>query len=210
MELQPIILVGPGGHAESCIDVIEQEGRYNVVGLVGLQSEVGSSILGYPVIGTDEDLPRLVSQVKNFLVTVGHIKTPALRIQLFETLLALGGELPTIVSPHAYVSRHALVGIGSIVMHGAVVNSGATVGRNCIINSLALVEHGVKVDDHCHVSTSAAVNSGVRIGRGTFIGSGSSIRQCLSIGVNCLIGLGQAVVADCPDGTQLPPRKETK
>jgi sugar O-acyltransferase (sialic acid O-acetyltransferase NeuD family) len=206
---EAILLVGAGGHARACIDVIEQEGRFTVAGLVGLPNEVGSQILGYPVLGTDADLPALLGDYAHALVTVGQIKTPQPRIRLFDLLEQIGCSLPTVVSPHAYISPHASLGSGTIVMHGAVVNAGAVVGCNCIINSQSLVEHDVVIADHCHIATAAAINSGVRIGAGTFIGSNTSVRQCITIGEQCLIGMGQRVLADCTAGARLPSSKES-
>jgi sugar O-acyltransferase (sialic acid O-acetyltransferase NeuD family) len=208
MSKLPILLAGAGGHARACIDVIEQEGRFAVMGLTGLAEEVGTSMLGYPVLGTDADLPALLRDYRHALVTVGHIKTPKIRMELFGLLERGGFTMPTIVSPYAYVSPHAQLGAGTIVMHGAVVNAAASVGRNCILNSQSLVEHDVVIADHCHVSTAAVINSGVRIGMGTFIGSNASVRQCLSIGEHCLIGMGQRVLADCADSTRIPSPKE--
>jgi sugar O-acyltransferase (sialic acid O-acetyltransferase NeuD family) len=204
MSGERILLLGAGGHAMACIDVIELEGRFVVAGLVGAAHEVGSQVLGYSVAGTDDDLPRLLAEFPNVLIAVGQIKSPDLRMRLFERVHELGGRLATIVSPLAHVSRHATVGAGTIVMHGAVVNAGASVGRNCIVNTMALIEHGARVADHCHVATNAAVNSEVRVGSGTFIGSGSSVRQRVTIGERCVVGLGQRVIADCADGTWLP------
>lgn len=208
MTQEPLLLVGAGGHARACIDVVEQAGRFRVVGLIGLADEVGTTVLGYPVLGTDEELPGLLLLCPNALITVGQIKTPEARIELFGRLHALGYTFHTIISPRAYVSRHATLGVGTIVMHGAVVNAAASVGRNCILNSLSLTEHDAVIGDHCHVATAAAVNSGVHIGEGTFIGSKSIIRQGLSIGERCVIGMGQLVLKDCPSGTQLPPIKK--
>lgn len=207
MSNAPILLVGAGGHARACIDVIEQEGRFTVAGLVGLPHEVGTRVLDYPVLGADEDLPTLLGAHAHALVTVGQIKTPELRMRLFDVVDQSSCTLPVIVSPHAYVSPHAALGAGSIVLHGAVVNAGAVVGRNCIINSQSLIEHDVVIADHCHVATAAAINSGVRIGAGTFIGSGSSVRQCINIGERCVIGMGQRILADCEAGTHLPSPK---
>ena len=203
-----ILLVGAGGHARACIDVIEQEGRFAVGGLLGIPDEVGTTVLGYPVIGSDADAPRFGGEYDYALVTIGQIKSPSVRVRFFAWLESLGFELPTVISPHAYVSRHARVGAGTIVMHGAIVNAGAVVGRNCILNSQSLVEHDVVVGDHCHVSTGAAINSGVHIGDGTFIGSGSIVRQDLTIGDQCLVGMGQRVLANCVPGSQLPARKD--
>lgn len=199
--------MGAGGHARACIDVIEQEGRFAIAGLVGLPSEVGARLLGYSVVGTEQDLPALLADHSHALVTVGQIKSPELRMRVFGLLVASGSVLPVIVSPRAYVSPHAAVGAGSIVMHGAVINAGAVVGRNCIINSQALVEHDVVIADHCHISTGAALNGGVCIGTGTFVGSSASVRQHITIGERCVIGMGQRVLADCESGTCMPPPK---
>lgn len=205
----PLLLVGAGGHARACIDVIELEGKYSVQGLIGLPEEVGSRVLDVPVLGTDPELPALARRFGAALVTVGQIKSPELRMRLFAQLQELGCESPCIVSPLAHVSRHARLGAGTIVMHGAVVNAAATVGRNCIINTQALVEHDAQVGDHCHIATTAALNSGVQVGAGTFVGSGTTVRQMIRIGQRCVIGMGQRVVRDCLDGAWLPARKES-
>jgi len=204
---EPILLVGAGGHARACIDVIECEGRYIVGGLIGMAHEVGTRMLGYPVIGTDADLPTLVADFPNALVTVGQIKAPEPRIRLFGLMERSGYAMPVIVSPRAHVSRHATVGMGTIVMHGAIVNAGVVVGRNCIVNSQSLLEHDVVIADHCHIATAAAINSGVRIGSATFVGSNTSIRQLVTIGANCVIGMGQRIIVDCEPGTRMPPLK---
>lgn len=203
----PILLLGAGGHARACIDVIEQEGKYSVAGLVGVAAEVGAKVFGYPVLGVDADLPDLLCAYAHAAVAVGQIKTPEERIRLFTFIEHSGCASPVIVSPRAYVSQHASLGAGTIVMHGAVVNAGAVVGRNCIINSQSLVEHDVVISDHCHIATAAVVNSGVRIGLGTFLGSGASVRQCVNLGERCLIGMGQRVLKDCAAGTSMPELK---
>lgn len=198
-----VLLIGAGGHARACIDVIEQEGTFTIAGLVGLVTEIGTRVLGYPVLGSDAELTELLREHCHALVTVGQIKTPDLRIRLFELVERSGCSSPVVVSPRAYVSSHAAIGAGSIVMHGAVVNAGAVVGRNCIINSQSLVEHDVVVQDHCHIATAAAINSGVRIGAGTFVGSNSSVRQSVTIGARSVVGMGARVLADCEAGTRV-------
>lgn len=203
----PLLLVGAGGHARACIDVIERQAHFRIVGAVGRPEDVGTDVLGYRVLGTDVDLPSLIAEWRHVLVTIGHIKTPYPRVRLFELLEQGGAAFATVISPLAYVSPHARIGAGTIVMHGAIVNAGAVIGRNCIVNSNALVEHDVEIGDHCHVSTAAAVNGGVRVGSCTFIGSSASVKQCLTIGEGSLIGMGQRVLADCGPGTRMPPAK---
>ncbi|SNZ20123.1 acetyltransferase [Cohaesibacter gelatinilyticus] len=199
-----IVLLGAGGHARVCIDVIEQHGGYEILGLVDLPSEVGKTLLGYPILGSDDDLPAILAKVDFGVVTIGQIKNAEPRQRLYAQLCAYGTAAPAIVSPKAFVSPHASIGMGTMVVHGAVVNAGATVGENCIVNTLSLVEHDVSVGNNCHVSTGCRINSGVLVGDGTFVGSGSVVRQGLSIGKNCVIGMATAVLKDCPDGTVSP------
>ena len=204
MSQDAILLLGAGGHARSCIDVLELHGGFRIGGLLGLPAEVGGSVLGYPVLGTDAELARLRRDHAHVLITIGQIKTPEPRMRLYALAQSHRCTLPVIVSPRAHVSRHALLGAGTIVMHEAIVNAGARVGRNCILNSLSLVEHDAVLDDHCHVATAAVVNSGVHVGAGTFIGSNSCVRQGTRIGERCVIGMGQRVLKDCVAGTHLP------
>lgn len=191
MNLPKIILVGAGGHCRACMDVIEAEGKFVIAGVVD-RPVAGSaeSVMGYPVLGSDDDLGKLRERYTYALVTVGQIKTPAVRIRLFEQLQSLGYELPTICSPRAWTSKHARVGAGTIVMHDVLINVGATIGANCIINSKALVEHDVSVGSHCHISTGAILNGGVRVGAGTFFGSNAVSLQGAVIPAGSIVPAG--------------------
>ena len=189
-----MILLGAGGHAKSCVDVIELEDVYKIIGLVGLPTEVGQVYLGYTVIADDAAIGRLARLHPNALVSVGQISSPDLRIRLFTTACAAGFRFPVIVSPRAHVSRHVSIGAGTIVMHGAVVNAGAVIGENCIVNTRAIVEHDAVIGDHCHISTGAIVNGGVQVGPGCFVGSGAVIREGLCVPGGSFIKMGSLVV----------------
>jgi sugar O-acyltransferase (sialic acid O-acetyltransferase NeuD family) len=193
MSKPSLILIGAGGHARACIDVIEHLDTFEIAGLIGANEELQHECMGYRVIATDSDLPKLAEQYQYSLITVGQIKSDLVRQRLYEQALALGFKFPTIISSTAHVSRHAVVGDATIVMHGAIVNAGAKVGNNCIINTNALIEHDATVADHCHISTGAIVNGAANIGFGSFVGSGSIIKQGITLGSNCVVGMGIAV-----------------
>ena len=190
-----LILIGAGGHARSCIDVIEEQGVFQIAGLVGLPDQEKSKYIdyGYSVIGADTDLPELAKKYEYALITVGQIQSADSRIRLYQKINSLSFRLPMIVSPMAHISSHAKIGAGSIVMHGAIVNAGASVGNNCIINSRALIEHDAEVGDHCHISTGAILNGNAKVGGRSFVGSNSVIRQDVVIGEGSLIGMGLVV-----------------
>ncbi|WP_044409898.1 NeuD/PglB/VioB family sugar acetyltransferase [Thiomicrospira microaerophila] len=172
-----ILLIGAGGHCKACIDVIEQSGQWQIAGIVDRKGSGVEDVLGYPVIGCDEDLPRLRQEFDYAFVTVGQLGSVELKIKLFNHLKALGFKQPGLVSPLAYVSKHAQIGEGTIVMHYAMLNASARVASNCIINSHALIEHDALIEDHCHVSTGAKINGGAQLGQACFVGSGAILKQ---------------------------------
>ena len=176
-----ILLIGGGGHCKSVIDVIEQEDKYSITGIVDKKELIGQEVLGYKVIGSDDNLLELFNECKNALVTVGQIRSNVVRVKLFTTLKEIGYTLPTIVSPLAYVSKHSKVDEGTVVLHQAVVNVDARVGKNCIINSKALVEHDAIIEDNCHISTAAIINGGVRVKENSFVGSNATSKEYIEI-----------------------------
>lgn len=203
MSKRNLILIGAGGHAKACIDIIEQDPRFRIAGLIGMSGELNSDRLGYNVIATDGELQELASEFQYAFIALGQIRSPDNRIRLYEHIVHLGFLVPSIVAPSAQVSRHSTIGAGSIVMHGAIVNAGARVGNNVIINTHALVEHDSTVGDHCHISTGAILNGDVVVGEGSFVGSGSVLKEGISIGKRTIVGMGQYVKHDQADHSRV-------
>lgn len=193
MTKQNIILIGAGGHAVSCIDVIEQENKYNIHGLVGLKDEVGKKISGYDVIATQDELVNLSKNFRYAFIAVGQIKSVKLRIDLYESVLNTGFKIPSIISPQSFISRTVQVGEGTIIMNGVILNSGVRIGNNCIINSKALIEHGTQVADHCHISTGAILNGDCVVESKSFVGSGAIVKHGITIKTSSFVNMGQIV-----------------
>jgi sugar O-acyltransferase (sialic acid O-acetyltransferase NeuD family) len=191
--MQDILLIGGGGHCRSVIDVIELTGKYRIYGIVDVKEKVGQKVLGYKIIGTDEDLPKYRNDVELAFITVGFINSVDLRIKIYSKLKQLNFKLPVIISPLAYVSKHSFIEEGTIVMHYAVINAGAKIGKNCIINTKALIEHDAIIEDFCHISTGAIVNGGAIVGKYSFVGSNATIKQYIKIPENSFIKAGTVV-----------------
>lgn len=186
-----IILVGGGGHCKSVIDVAESAG-YNIIGVLDMPEEVGRSVLDYKVIGTDDDIPQYVDKAE-FIITVGFIKNPAIRVRIYNKVKEAGGKLATIVASTAHVSRYATLGEGTVVMHQAVVNAGAQVGANCIINTFCNIEHDAVIGAQCHISTGTMVNGDCMVGERVFIGSQSVLANGITVGEDIIVGAGSVV-----------------
>lgn len=191
MNQKPLILIGGGGHCKSVIDVAESAG-YTILGILDKPELVGNKVLGYEIIGTDDDIPQYVDKAE-FLITVGQIKSPAIRQKLALLVMRAGGKFATVIANDAYVSKYAKIGTGTVVMHKAVLNADACIGEHCIINTMANIEHEVQIGGFCHVSTGVMVNGNCVIGDEVFIGSGSVLYNGISVIDNAIIPAGSVV-----------------
>lgn len=178
---EKIILIGGGGHCKSVIDVIEQENRFEIAGIVEKFSGESQSVLSYPIIGVDDELESLRKLYRYACITVGHIKSNDVRVRLFHRLLELDFTLPVIVSPRAYISKYSSVADGTVVMHDVCINADVQIGKNCIVNSKALIEHDSVVEDQCHISTGVILNGDTHVLKNSFIGSGSVVKECSQV-----------------------------
>lgn len=193
MDLDPILLIGAGGHCKSCIELIESESKFKITGIVDKEGSKITSVLTYRVLGNDKDFPILSRNSPNAFLAVGQIKSPTLRIRLYNEFRDQGAFFPVVSSPNAVISVHSSIGEGTAVFHNAVVNASAQVGKNCILNNNCLIEHDVNVGSYCHVSTGAIVNGGVTIEDSCFIGSGSILHEGIIIGKGSVISAGQVI-----------------
>ena len=202
MSLKKIVLIGAGGHAKACIEIIKSAGEFSIAQVIGKSSEIGSNVLGHVIKHTDADLALLREDYEYALIGIGQMHSPEPRREIHSNLLNLGYQMPTIISKHAIVSSKAKIGTGSIVMNGAILNSDCTVGTNVIINSSALLEHDVFVGDDCHISTRVTINGNSRIGQGTFLGSGTVIRNGIEIGENSFVDMGSVITESLPPNSR--------
>lgn len=191
MNQRNLILIGGGGHCKSVIDVAESAG-YNIIGILDIPENIGKSVLDYKVIGTDDDILQFADKAE-FIITVGFIKSPAIRMRIFDKVKEAGGKLATIIASTAHVSRYASLGEGTVVMHQTVVNAGARIGENCIINTFCNIEHDALIGDQCHISTGAMINGDCKVGKLCFIGSQSVLANGISICDDVIVGAGSLV-----------------
>ena len=186
-----LIFVGGGGHCKSVIEAAESAG-YSILGVLDMPDEVGKEILSTKVIGTDDDIPAYVDKAE-FVITVGFIKNPVIRIKLYNRIKEAGGKLATLIASTAHVSKYATLGEGTVVLHHAFVNADAKVGCNVILNNFVNIEHDAVIGDQCHISTGAMINGECKVGERCFIGSQSVLANCITIGDDIIVGAGSVV-----------------
>ena len=194
MSKRDLLLFGAGGHSKSIIDIIESKNQWKIFGLVGDIFQVKNHILGYEIIGTDEDIARIREKISVAVIAIGKIGNCDKRRNLINKLEMLDFEFPLVSSSSSIVSKHASIGEGSTVGHGAIINAAADIGKHCILNTRCLIEHDTKIGDNCHISTGAILNGGVEIGYDCFIGSNAIIREGLKLPPKTVISAGKTIM----------------
>ncbi len=192
-------MIGGGGHCKSAIDVIERTGLYTIAGILDRKEKVGQTVLGFPIIATDDDLDTMKKKCDCFAITVGQVKNPAARMNIYKRLGEVNATIPSIISPLAHVSAFATIGDSNIIFHHAFINAAAVIGNNCIINTGAIIEHDAVVGNHCHISTAAVLNGNVVVMDESFVGSNATVLQGITIGHRSIVGGGSVVLENVAD-----------
>ena len=184
---EKLLIIGAGGHARSCADVIEADGKFEIVGFIEDNTKQ-TNFLGYPILGCIDDLPNLFKKYRFAFCGIGQIENANFRVSLYECLKSIGFALPTIISPLAYIAKSAQIdNEATIIMHHALVNANTKVGKACIINSKALIEHDAIIEDFCHISTAACINGGCKVGQRSFVASNTALKHAQIVPSDSLV-----------------------
>lgn len=197
-----LLLIGGGGHCLSVIESIEHSGKYKIIGVSDLPEKIGQLVGDYRINFSDDKIPLEIANLY-YLVTVGQIKSSAIRNRIFNKLTQNNVKIATVIDPSAIVSLKAEIGAGTVILRNSFVNSGAIIGVNCIINTGAIIEHDSHVGHNVHVSTGAIINGNCVINDDCFIGSGAIISNGITIGAGSIIGAGAVVLKNAEGGTWL-------
>lgn len=195
MSSGPVVVIGAGGHAKVVIELIREAGDHEVCGLLDADPSP-RQVLGVPVIGDDDVLPRLRSEgIAHAFVALGDNR---LRVEIGRKAEAMGFSLVNAISRAAVLSPSVRLGAGVAVMAGAVVNAETCIEDMVVVNTNAGVDHDCLLGEGAHVGPGSALAGGVQIGRLAFLGVGTRTIPGVSIGEGAVIGAGACVVSDIP------------
>lgn len=192
-ENKEIYVLGIGHNSIVYIDMLEQIG-YTIKGLYHYNSErTGEFYYGYQILGSFDDLYSIGDfSGMNFALSMGDNR---IRMSVFENLISMGGNVPTLIHPKADVSKYAQLGEGVVIHSNAVVHPGVILGNNTVISCNSTLIHQSKLGNHCYVAGNALVGAYVQIGNQVFIGLSAVIisDKVKLIGDDAVIGAGAVV-----------------
>lgn len=187
-----IFVFGCGGHAKSCIEVINSTKLYDIASIVYNEKPPKINFFSKYKLVKENNLKQKYQNV-NAIVGVGQIKDNSSRKKIFNLCVKKKFKLDSICSSNSTISVSSKIGLGTIVMHFVMIGPDSKIGSNCIINSGSIIEHDVSIGNHCHISTGCILNGGVKIGNDSFIGSGTVIKEGVVVKPGSIIPMGSTV-----------------
>lgn len=162
---EKLLLVGAGGFGRV---VLEHAIQSYDCAFVDDGPSQGTIVDGIPVIGRTDELEKFFPEYKLLIVTIGN---NSFREKVYKNAEKIGFSFPNIIDPSAYISPHATIGTGCIILNNAVVQNGASIGNGCVLNPGVEAHQDAFVGNYCLIYTNSVVRSYTHVGDRTRIGS---------------------------------------
>ena len=198
--MKNIILIGGGNQAHYTIDIIEKEGKYNIVGIIDSIHDVGSERFGYKIIGRQENLPELIKEyeIHGGVISIGD---NWIRHNVFLQISSLipNFEFVNAIHPSVIIGNNVKLGVGIVAMAGCIFNPKAKIGNFTFFATGAQVEHDNEICDFASISAGSLTGGYVKLGKYSALTLGVTVLDRLEIGENTVVGAGSLVVKSLPD-----------
>ncbi|MCX7858347.1 MAG: NeuD/PglB/VioB family sugar acetyltransferase [Deltaproteobacteria bacterium] len=196
-----MLIAGAKGFAKELLETIVQiDPDEEVVFYDDVSEDLPNFLFDrYRIIRTENEARSYFRKDRRFALGVGD---PKARRMFYEKFKAIGGEVVTIISPHAKIGRYMnRISEGCTILTDAVIESNNKIGRGSLIHVGSFVSHDVEIGDFCEVSPRASLLGEVKVGDMCRIGTASVILPKVRIGHHVVVGAGAVVTKDVEDYT---------
>lgn len=198
--MENIVLFGGGNQAHYTIDIIEKEGKYNIVGIIDSIHEVGSDRFGYKVLGRQENLKNLILEynIHGGIISIGDNGS---RYIVYQQIIQLipNFKFVNAIHPSVVIGNTTELGFGVVAMAGCIFNPKAKIGNFTFFATGAQVEHDNVIGDFASISAGSITGGYVTLGKFSAITLGVTVLDRISIGENTVVGAGSLVLKPLPD-----------
>lgn len=197
---QTVIIAGSSGHLKVIIDIFEKENKYEILGLLDPDKNIGENVSRYEVIGRDEDLPALILGKDSCKIFVA-IGDNWLRQRVVNKLIAISPNIDfaSTIHPSAQIGKDVQIGKGVAIMAGAIINSSTVIEDFTIINTKASIDHDCRMLKFSSLAPNATTGGNVIICEYSAISIGATIKHGISIGKHTVIGAGALLMKNCSE-----------
>lgn len=194
MEGKEIYVLGIGHNSINVIELALSCG-YKIAGLIHYNdSRSGEDYFGYPIMGSfDEFLTPGFVAGKKFALSMGDIR---IRGELFNRIIGMQGEFPSLIHKSCYISSFAKIGRGVQIQPHCVVEAATSIGDDSTLIVNSVVHHNSSVGAHNLISGNVLVGAYCKIGDYVHIGQGAIIvsGKVEEIGNHSVLGAGAVLL----------------
>jgi sugar O-acyltransferase (sialic acid O-acetyltransferase NeuD family) len=193
--LKKIVILGArtDGHAKVVLEIIQSEGKYEVVGFIDdnlFGKEI--SIRNISVIGITSDL-HILKQKYDLFGAIAAIGNNSQRRELGSKILESGLQLVNAIHPTVHIDSDVVFGSGNCFCQGAIIVTGTRIG-NCVnIHTGATIDHDNIIEDGANVGPGAHTAGRVTICRDASLGTGTLVIPDGYVGEGAITGAGTVV-----------------
>lgn len=195
-----IIIVGGSEHGRVVADVIEKEGKFNIVGFLDSVKSKQVNLWEYKILGSEDDLQQLISihNIDSAIIAIGdnHIRS---LVKEKITKFWPTAKFANCIHPSAIIGKNVTIGEGTIIMAGCIINPNTIIGAHCIINTKASIDHDNIIGDFASLAPNVTTGGNVKIGNYSAIGLSASVIHGRSIGQHTVIGASSLIVNNFSD-----------
>lgn len=195
-----MIIVGAKGFAKQLFEVFCQMGKEeNIAFFDNVTPDLPSMMYDkYPILKSEDEVRNYMDKVNSdYCLGIGN---SFLRKTMKDIFDSWGGDLCSVISPHAYVSKYCKkVGRGACILTGAVIENDVTLEDGVLINLNATIAHDTYIDQFSEIAPGVNISGNCTIGSFTQIGTGAVLIPGINIGHHSIIAAGAVVTSNLGD-----------
>ena len=194
--MEKIVILGArgDGHAKVVFEIMQAEGKYEVVGFVDdnlFGTEI--TIRNIPIIGTTHDLEWLKEKYSLYGAIVG-IGNNTQRRMLGNRIIEAGLQLVNAIHPTVHIDSDVIIGKGNCLCQGVIIVTGTKIG-NCVnIHTGATIDHDNIIEDGANFGPGVHTTGRVKICEDAFLGAGTLVIPDGYVGNGAITGAGSVVI----------------
>jgi sugar O-acyltransferase (sialic acid O-acetyltransferase NeuD family) len=198
--MKNIILIGGGNQAHYTIDIIEKEGKYNIVGIIDSIHEIGSDRFGYKILGRQENIVDIINSynIEGGVISVGDNWARYYISKQIKELIP-NFNFINAIHPSVIIGNNVKIGCGVVAMAGCIFNPKTTIGDFTFFATGAQIEHDCVISDFASISAGSVTGGYVKIGKYSALTLGVTVLDRIEIGENTVVGAGSLVLKSLPD-----------
>lgn len=198
--MKRIVLIGGGNQCHYTADIINKEGKYDIIGIIDSVHEIGSEVFGYKVLGRQENIKELINKygIEGGVISIGDNWVRYYVSSQIKKLIP-SFNFVNAIHPSVVIGANVDIGEGVMAMAGCIINPKSKIGNFTFFATGAQIDHDCNINDFASISAGSVTGGYVTLGKYSAITLGVTVIDRLKIGANTVVGAGSLVLKDLPD-----------